>query len=52
MYAELALRDEINALLHSFRSEVTLMIDTQIKQWDFEYRKDHLDLKRKFEETR
>ena len=52
LYRELVMRDEMNTLLVQFKSETATYIDNAMKQWEFEYRKGHEDILKKYEEIR
>ena len=52
LYRELCMRDELNTHLVQFKSETATYIDNAMKQWEFEYRKGHDDLLKKYEEIR
>ena len=52
LYKDLCQRDEMSTLLGQFKSETATYVDNAMRQWEFEYRKGHDDLLKKYEEVK
>lgn len=52
LYRDVCLKDEVDALLVQYKSETAAYIDNAMKQWEYEYRKGHEEMVKKYDEVR
>ena len=45
------MRDDVQMLSHNLKAEMSTYIDQSMKQWEFEYRRDHSDAMKRFNDV-